>query len=70
MHAATMVTAGVYLLGRMFPFYQAEGFGAGLKPLILVIGALTLFLGGACSPWCRTTSRRCWLTPRSASWAT
>ena len=22
MHAATMVTAGVYLLGRMFPFYQ------------------------------------------------
>ncbi len=46
MHAATMVTAGVYLLGRMFPFYQAEGFGAGLKPLILVIGALTLFLGG------------------------
>ena len=46
MHAATMVTAGVYLVGRMFPFYQAEGFGAGLKPLILVIGALTLFLGG------------------------
>jgi NADH-quinone oxidoreductase subunit L len=46
MHAATMVTAGVYLLGRMFPFYQAEGFGAGVKPLILVIGALTLFLGG------------------------
>ena len=46
MHAATMVTAGVYLLGRMFPFYQAEGYGAGLKPLILVIGALTLFLGG------------------------
>ncbi len=46
MHAATMVTAGVYLLGRMFPFYQAEGFGAGLKPMILVIGALTLFLGG------------------------
>jgi NADH-quinone oxidoreductase subunit L len=46
MHAATMVTAGVYLLGRMFPFYQAEGFGAGLKPWIMVIGALTLFLGG------------------------
>jgi NADH-quinone oxidoreductase subunit L len=46
MHAATMVTAGVYLLGRMFPFYQTEGFGAGLKPVILVIGALTLFLGG------------------------
>ena len=46
MHAATMVTAGVYLLGRMFPFYKAEGFGAGLKPLVMVIGALTLFLAG------------------------
>jgi NADH-quinone oxidoreductase subunit L len=46
MHAATMVTAGIYLLGRMFPFYQAEGFGAGVKPWIMVIGALTLFLTG------------------------
>ena len=46
MHAATMVTAGVYLLGRMFPFYQSEIFAADVKTWIIVIGALTLFLTG------------------------
>ncbi|MEX2322790.1 MAG: NADH-quinone oxidoreductase subunit L [Acidimicrobiia bacterium] len=46
MHAATMVTAGVYLLGRMFPFYQSEMFGADVKTIIIVIGALTLLLTG------------------------
>jgi NADH-quinone oxidoreductase subunit L len=46
MHAATMVTAGVYLLGRMFPLYHAEGFAVDVKAIIIVIGALTLFLTG------------------------
>ena len=44
MHAATMVTAGVYLLARMFPFY--EGVAAPVKEMILLVGILTLFLGG------------------------
>ena len=44
MHAATMVTAGVYLLARMFPFY--EGAAAPVKELVLLVGVLTLFLGG------------------------
>jgi NADH-quinone oxidoreductase subunit L len=46
MHAATMVTAGVYLLGRMFPFFMAEGFGDEVRSVIIVIGALTLLLTG------------------------
>ncbi|MEX1286897.1 MAG: NADH-quinone oxidoreductase subunit L [Acidimicrobiia bacterium] len=44
MHAATMVTAGVYLLGRMFPLY--EGIAADARPWIMLIGGLTLFLTG------------------------
>ncbi len=44
MHAATMVTAGVYLLGRMFPLY--EGLAADARPWIMLIGGLTLFLTG------------------------
>ena len=46
MHAATMVTAGVYLLGRMFPFYQSDAFAADVKTIIIVIGAITLFAMG------------------------
>jgi NADH-quinone oxidoreductase subunit L len=46
MHAATMVTAGVYLLGRMFPFYQSDVFAADVKSIIIVIGAITLFAMG------------------------
>ena len=48
MHAATMVTAGVYLLGRLFPFYlDPEGlFGEDVRNIIIVIGGLTLFLMG------------------------
>jgi NADH-quinone oxidoreductase subunit L len=46
MHAATMVTAGVYLLGRMFPFYLAEGFADEVRWVIILIGGLTLFLTG------------------------
>ncbi|HSM01087.1 MAG TPA: NADH-quinone oxidoreductase subunit L [Acidimicrobiia bacterium] len=46
MHAATMVTAGVYLLGRMFPFYQSDMFAVDVKAIIIVIGAITLFATG------------------------
>ena len=46
MHAATMVTAGVYLIGRMFPFYNYEGFADEMRWVIIIIGALTLLLTG------------------------
>ncbi len=48
MHAATMVTAGVYLIARLFPFYlDVSGmFGGDVRNIIIVIGGLTLFLTG------------------------
>jgi len=46
MHAATMVTAGVYLLGRLFPFYSTPGFADDVRWIIIIIGTLTLFLTG------------------------
>ena len=48
MHAATMVTAGVYLLGRLFPFYlDVDGLFAGdVRDIIIVVGGLTLFITG------------------------
>jgi NADH-quinone oxidoreductase subunit L len=46
MHAATMVTAGIFLVGRMFPFYAVDGFADDVRGIIIVIGALTLFLTG------------------------
>ncbi len=48
MHAATMVTAGVYLLGRLFPFYIDEAgiFAGDVRNIIIIVGGLTLFLTG------------------------
>jgi NADH-quinone oxidoreductase subunit L len=46
MHAATMVTAGVYLLGRLFPFFSTPGFANDVRWIIIIIGTLTLFLTG------------------------
>jgi NADH-quinone oxidoreductase subunit L len=46
MHAATMVTAGIYLVGRLFPFYQMPEFAGNIKPIIIVIGGITLFFMG------------------------
>jgi NADH-quinone oxidoreductase subunit L len=48
MHAATMVTAGVFLLGRLFPFYlDVSGLFAGdVRDIIIVIGGITLFFTG------------------------
>lgn len=44
MHAATMVTAGVYLMARTFPLFQNLAFE--LRPTMVVIGAITLFALG------------------------
>ena len=58
MHAATMVTAGIYLMARTFPLFQnlaedsrARGWsGSAPSPCSR----------WACWPWWQTTSRRCW----------
>ncbi len=39
-HSATMVTAGVFLIARLFPLFQISE----LMPLIAIIGALTAFI--------------------------
>ena len=44
MHAATMVTAGVYLMARMFPLF--EYLAADIRPWMVAIGAITLFAIG------------------------
>ena len=46
MHAATMVTAGVYLIGRLFPLYMSDIFAADVRTIIIIVGALTLLLTG------------------------
>ncbi len=48
MHAATMVTAGVYLLGRLFPFYlDVSGLFAGdVRNIIIIVGGVTLLFMG------------------------
>ncbi|GIU91487.1 MAG: NADH-quinone oxidoreductase subunit L [Acidimicrobiia bacterium] len=44
MHAATMVTAGVYLMGRAFPLF--EYLASDTRGLMVAIGAITLFAAG------------------------
>lgn len=44
MHAATMVTAGVYLMARLFPLYQTLAEAA--RPFMIAIGTATLLLTG------------------------
>ncbi len=44
MHAATMVTAGVYLMGRVFPLFQ--NLAMDLREPMVWIGAITLFAIG------------------------
>ncbi|MDH3247925.1 MAG: NADH-quinone oxidoreductase subunit L [Acidimicrobiia bacterium] len=43
MHAATMVTAGIYLMARTFPLYQAFAEETGIRPIMVTIGVITLF---------------------------
>lgn len=45
MHAATMVTAGIYLMGRLFPVYH-NMVPDDARMLMVVIGAITLFAVG------------------------
>lgn len=45
MHAATMVTAGVYLMARTFPLYQSFLVDS-VRPWMVAIGAITLFAIG------------------------
>ena len=42
-HAATMVTAGVFLVARLYPVYSAA---PGAKTFVAVIGGITLFIAG------------------------
>jgi NADH-quinone oxidoreductase subunit L len=44
MHAATMVTAGVYLMARVFPLFQF--LAESVRPYMVAIGAITLFAIG------------------------
>ncbi len=44
MHAATMVTAGIYLMARTFPFYQ--NLATEARPWMIAIGTITLFAVG------------------------
>ena len=44
MHAATMVTAGIYLMARVFPLFQ--NLAEAARPLMIAIGAITLFALG------------------------
>ncbi len=45
MHAATMVTAGIYLMARTFPLYE-NLITADARMVMVVIGAITLFAIG------------------------
>jgi NADH-quinone oxidoreductase subunit L len=44
MHAATMVTAGIYLMARVFPLFQ--NLAEEARPLMIAIGTITLFAIG------------------------
>jgi NADH-quinone oxidoreductase subunit L len=55
-HAATMVTAGVFLMTRVNPVLEVAADWA--PTLIAIVGSPPR------SPWLRTTSRRCWPTRR------
>ncbi|HVR33479.1 MAG TPA: NADH-quinone oxidoreductase subunit L [Acidimicrobiia bacterium] len=46
MHAATMVTAGIYLMARTFPVYQNLVGGEEARAWMVPIGAITLFAMG------------------------
>ena len=70
-HAATMVVAGIYLVARLYGvFFEGLSIGAGGINLVALVGGVTVAHRRRCWPSCRTTSRRCSPTPRSASSAT
>ena len=53
-HAATMVTAGIFMVARMSPLYELSE--VALSMILLVIGALTAFFHGPVGDWSRMTS--------------
>ena len=64
-HAATMVAAGVYLVGRLFEvFINADPW---VLQVVGIIGAITMLGAGVHGARSRTTSNACWRTPRSRS---
>ena len=70
-HAATMVVAGVYLGARVYPvFFNGFSIGARRRQPDGRRSAASPCSSGPRSRSCRTTSRRCSRTPRSASSAT
>jgi NADH-quinone oxidoreductase subunit L len=44
-HAATMVTAGVYLIARSAPLFDLTG---GARTVVMIVGAITLTYGAIC----------------------
>ncbi|MGH2703978.1 MAG: proton-conducting transporter membrane subunit [Actinomycetota bacterium] len=66
-HAATMVTAGVYMIARLHPLFEGSQTAA---TVVAVVGIATALYAATRSRWSRTTSSVCWPTPRSRSWAT
>ena len=63
-HAATMVAAGVYLVGRMFEvFIDAD---PGVLTFIAVIASITMLIAALMAS-SRTTSSASWRIPRSPS---
>ena len=65
-HAATMVTAGVYLIARSAPIFDET---ETARFVVMAVGGVTLLIG-AIAGCASTTSRRCWPTRRSARSAT
>lgn len=65
-HAATMVTAGIFLVARMSPLFELSEVALNF---VLFIGAVTAFSWGFWA-WCRPTSSAWWRIPRSRSWVT
>ena len=65
-HAATMVTAGVYMVSRSHVIFERAPMAL---TVVAIIGTLTA-LSPPRSASLRPISRRCWPTPRSRSWAT
>ena len=68
-HAATMVSAGVYLIVRMSPIFVAAGHGEnGAMTFVAFIGAFTALFAATIAV-AKMTSSACWPIPRFRSWA-